>query len=91
MLHIILGILKVIGIILLAVVGLFVLCLLILLFVPVRYRISGRKEEQVLEGHVQVTWLLHAVGLTADYSEKQLVIKSEAVRFCAETHRRGGY
>ena len=81
MLHIILGILKVIGIILLAVVGLFVLCLLILLFVPVRYRISGRKEEQVLEGHVQVTWLLHAVGLTADYSEKQLVINLKLFGF----------
>ena len=81
MLHIILGILKVIGIILLAVVGLLILCLLTLLFVPVRYRISGKKENQILEGHVQVTWIFHAVGLAADYREKQLMINLKLFGF----------
>ena len=75
MLHLILGILKVIGIILLVLLGLVLLAILVLLFVPVRYRLSGKKEAELLEGAAGVSWLLHLVSLTAEYKEKQLAVK----------------
>lgn len=81
MLHVILGILKVIGIILLAVIGLLVLILLALLFVPVRYRIAGKKEGEVLEGQVQVSWFLHIIGLTAEYAKGHLSVKLKLFGF----------
>ena len=81
MLHVILGILKVIGVILLAILCLLFLCLMALLFVPVRYRIAGRKEGQEMEGRIQVSWLLHLLRLTADYREKHLVIRLKLFGF----------
>ena len=81
MLHVILGILKVIGVILLVILCLLLLCLLALLFVPVRYRVAGRKEGQELESRIQVSWLLHLLRLTADYREKHLVIRLKLFGF----------
>lgn len=75
MLHLILGILKVIGIILLTLLGLLLLAILALLFVPVRYRLAGKKETELLEGSAGVSWLLHLIGITADYKEKQLTVR----------------
>ena len=46
MLHIILGILRVIGILLMVVLGLVLLIALSVLLVPVRYELSGKKKEQ---------------------------------------------
>lgn len=75
MLHVILGILKVIGIILLAAVGLILFSLLALLFVPIRYRIAGKKEEAVLEGRVQISWLLRIIGFDVECAKGQLVMR----------------
>lgn len=74
MLHIILGILKVIGILLLAIIALILLMVLALLFVPVEYRLAGKKLEKVLEGRAAVSWLFGAIGLSAEYKGKKLVI-----------------
>lgn len=73
MLHIILGILKVIGILLLAIIVLILLMVLALLFVPVEYRLAGKKLEKVLEGRAAVSWLFGAIGLSAEYKGKKLV------------------
>lgn len=67
MLHILLLILKIIGILLLCLLGVLVLGIACMLFVPVRYRIEAEREEG--EGkppvvlRVKVTWLLHFVNL----------------------------
>lgn len=75
MLGIILTILKVIGIILLCILGLVLLLLLLVLLVPVRYQIfaNGNYEKEKPEnlrylGGGKVTWLLHLVSVTADYT-----------------------
>ncbi|SKB64512.1 Protein of unknown function [Lachnospiraceae bacterium] len=55
-----LTVLKVIGITLLAVIGLGILILCMILFLPVRYRINALFDQNAkkYEGHVDVTWLL---------------------------------
>lgn len=81
MLHIILGILKVIGILLLVIIGLLLLMVLALLFVPVQYRFTGKRLEKVLEGQAAVSWLFRTIGLMAEYSGKQLVIRLKLFGF----------
>ncbi len=63
MLHIILLILKIIGIILAIILGILILLIGIVLFVPVRYELSGRCDGDVdsLKMKIKVTWLLHLV------------------------------
>ena len=53
-------ILKIIGIILLILLGLILLILAVVLFVPVRYQVSGSIGEKTTV-RIAVTWLLHAV------------------------------
>lgn len=62
MLHIILGILKVIGIIAGILVLLVLGALLALFLVPVRYRLEAAKDPQRLSAGVRLSWLLHAVS-----------------------------
>ena len=56
-LSILLGILKIIGILLLTVLVLLLLVLSAILFGPVRYRIRAAKTEEALETAVTVSWL----------------------------------
>lgn len=67
MLHILLLILKIIGIVLLVILGTLLLGIACALFVPVRYRIEAvRKEgdgEPPVAVWVKVTWLLHLINL----------------------------
>lgn len=67
MLHILLLILKIIGIVLLVILGTLFLGIACALFVPVRYRIEMvRKEgdgEPPVSVRVKVTWLLHLINL----------------------------
>lgn len=73
MLHILLLILKIIGITLLVILLILITLLLLILFVPIRYRIKGRKYEDImLQG--KVTWLLHVISVTATYQEGILLI-----------------
>ena len=69
MLPIILFILKLLGILVLILLGLILGVLLLILFVPVRYRIEGSYYER-LKGKVRVTWLLHIVSVTAAYEDE---------------------
>lgn len=59
MLHIILFILKIIGIILAVLLGLTALALLAVLFVPIRYSCSAKYYDKMPEASFKVTWLLH--------------------------------
>lgn len=59
MLGVILFILKTIGILLLAVIGLLLLVLLIILFIPVRYRIKLEHGEELLILDSKLSWLFH--------------------------------
>ena len=56
MLQLILGILKVIGILLLAVFLLLLLSVLALLFVPVRYEAAGKKKKGALAARIKIFW-----------------------------------
>lgn len=69
MIHIILLILKILGIILLLFIGLILLSLAVVLFVPIRYRVKMVKEEAdgVFWIRGRVYWLLHAVSVQFDY------------------------
>lgn len=62
-------ILKIIGIILLILLGLILLILAVVLFVPVRYQVSGSIGEKTTV-RIAVTWLLHAVSWRAAYEEE---------------------
>ncbi len=68
MLHMILGILKIIGILLGMAVLLLLAVLLALLFVPVRYRLAAKVQPERYEFSLRGSWLLHIVSasVTAD-------------------------
>ena len=72
MLHIIVLILKILGIILAVLLGIIVLLLCIVLFVPVRYEISaefpGKLENTTAK--VRFSWFLHLIAGEAGYTEK---------------------
>lgn len=72
MLHILLLILKIIGIIFLCILGMLILALLCFLFVPVRYRIEVVRKEGENEPPVvvqaKITWLLHFLNVLIRYS-----------------------
>lgn len=72
MLHIILGILKVIGI-LLGFLFLFLLAMLLaVLFCSVRYQVQAEKQPNRTEGKVKISWLFHivSVAFSIDSSRK---------------------
>ena len=75
---IILQILKIIGFVLAGIVGLALLIVLLVLFVPIRYKASGAGENTEIEGGAKATWLLGLFKAAADYKEKKL---SYAVKF----------
>lgn len=68
MLHILLMILKWIGILLLSVLGFVLLLILLVLFVPVRYRIRGSYEETP-EAKITVSWLFHILHAKVRYQD----------------------
>ena len=55
MLGILLTILKIIGIILLVLIGLILLAAAVILLVPIRYHGEGAREEKILSGNVKLT------------------------------------
>lgn len=72
MLHILLFILKIIGIVLLCILGVLLLGIACALFVPVRYRVEAvRKEgeeEPPVAITVKVTWLLHLINVCVRFA-----------------------
>lgn len=69
MIHILLLILKIIGIIIAILLGLVLLILGVVLFVPVRYRGSAEFYGKP-KGSAVISWLLHAVSLSIDFDAK---------------------
>lgn len=74
MLHMILFVLKILGWILLVVLGLFVLMFLLVLFTPLRYQIEARCKGKLstLEAGVQFHILFHLVSGNLRYEEQRL-------------------
>lgn len=68
MLHVGLLILKIIGFVLLGILCLVLGLLLIVLLVPVRYRMEGSWHGS-LRGMARITWLLHILSVTVSYGE----------------------
>lgn len=83
MLHIILTILKIIGIIVLVIIGLVLLICACVLFVPVRYNARITYKDK-LETDVRVTYLFHAVS--AKYRRKDAEGNIELRIFGFKTH-----
>lgn len=67
--HVILQILAVLGIVILCILGLVLLLLALILFVPIRYRVSGSKSAGTFLLRVRASYLLHLVTLRFDYPE----------------------
>lgn len=66
----ILSILKIIGIVLICILGVLILLLILVLFVPVRYRVKIEREagsEESFHLFVKVTWLLHLLNAVYTY------------------------
>jgi len=74
MLHILWMILKIIGIILAAILGILVLLLCIALFVPLRYRLESdcQGTPESLNGELKATWLLHLVSIYVTYHDQKV-------------------
>ena len=68
MIHILLMILKIIGVILLVILGLLLTAVLLILFVPVRYRADVSFDGKP-DGEAAVSWLLHLVRIRVSYHE----------------------
>lgn len=80
LLQILLMILKIIGILLLAVLGAALLLLLLLLLVPIRYQGTGSWHEKP-EGRGKVTWLFPVLSVQAIYrGELELIIRVLGIR-----------
>lgn len=71
MLHMILAILKLIGVLLAAVFLLVLLLVVLILFAPLRYELRGRRFQDT-QGSVKVGWLFGLLGFRASYQEKRL-------------------
>ena len=70
-LHIILLILKIVGYILLGIIGLLLALMLIVLFVPVCYELSGKYDDDP-EAEGKVSWLFGALKVQGGFKEKKL-------------------
>lgn len=80
MIHVILLILKIIGIIILVLLLLLILALVLILFVPVRYVIEAKYHGKP-NADVRVTWLLHILSFSALYDEEGLRYKLKLLFF----------
>lgn len=72
MLHILLMILKIIGIVLAVIIGIVLTVFICVLFIPVRYciRAEGKLGEEVpIRLEIRITWLMHAVNIAFSYSK----------------------
>lgn len=70
MISVIFYVLKIIGIIILAVIGILLAFLMAVLFVPVRYRINAEYDKN-FEMNAVVSWLFHIIHARIEYSEKK--------------------
>jgi len=71
MLSILLTVLKMIGITVLVILGLILFILLLILFVPVRYRGNGSYMEDSFAVRLRVSWLWHLLTVRGEYQKDQ--------------------
>lgn len=69
--HIMLGILKVVGILLLIVLGILLLAVLAALFCPVTYSAVGRRDAEAYEGRVRIGWLFRLISFTFTFESEK--------------------
>lgn len=69
--HIMLGILKVIRIFLLIVLGILLLAVLAALFCPVTYSAVGRRDAEAYEGRVRIGWLFRLISFTFTFGSEK--------------------
>ena len=79
MIHIILAILKIVGILLAVLLGLVLLILLTVLFLPLRYRICAEKHGELKKStaNVRVSWLFGILKVKAGYRNGQISFVSQ--------------
>ena len=76
MLSIVLKILFILGILLLCILGLAIAFVLLVLFFPICYKISGKKDAEQMSIHVRASWLLGFLRVCFDYPDPgKLLIK----------------
>ncbi len=73
MLYIVL-LLKIIGIILASILGLLIFLILIVLLVPIRYRLDADNKDEV-RAEMKISWLLRLIYIRIFYSDNQLIIR----------------
>ncbi len=73
MLHVLLIILKIIGIVLLSLLLILILILLAILFVPLQYRIYVKRIGEVFRADLSVSWFLKLLRLEGAYQDKEAV------------------
>ncbi len=64
-------VLKIIGIVLLSIIGLVLMIVGLVLFVPIRYKVDGDYHEKIVAGG-RISWLLHLITVTVTYNEDGL-------------------
>lgn len=74
MLHIVLLILKIIGIILAVILGILVLLICIILFTPIRYQINAQGDGEIshIKVSARITWLLRLLQIDVRYENQVL-------------------
>ena len=81
MLHIILAILKIVGILLAVLLFLVLLVVCSVLFVPLRYRVSAAKDAEGIRAQGRVSWLLRAVSATVELHDGKPGLKVRILFF----------
>lgn len=79
-LNVVLWLLSFLGITLLIIIGIILLALILVLFVPVHYRGEFIKNAEMMRAQIKVNWLLHIVRVYVNY-EKELLIKAFVLFF----------
>lgn len=69
MLHIILAILKILGILLAALLLLLLLAVFSVLFVPLRYHLTAKKDTESVRVKGKLTWLLRLIAVSGGYQD----------------------
>lgn len=72
--HIVLLILKIIGIVLGSILGLLLAILLMILFIPIRYRISAEKQDK-FQCQIRVSWFLRGINCSGEYAGEQFIYR----------------
>lgn len=92
MLHIVLLILKIIGIILAVILGIMVLLICIILFTPVRYRVNAQGDGEIshIKVSARITWLLRLLQIDVRYENQALRYSVQAAwkKFGAKESRK---